>query len=148
MKEPVDHVLRPGLPWRRFAALTECGLNAESVKTLTREEYFARLKDMGQQRTAILTCMTCADTARRWKTWDEDPRQAISREVQWESAWRRDDRGQQLKDELTVIASLIEAHRAEFDDQMEAIEQRRSWLEQKAAHAATKSAKATPRKNW
>ena len=53
MKEPVDHILRPRLPWRSESdpALTECGYNASSVKTLTREEFSARLKDWGQQRT-------------------------------------------------------------------------------------------------
>lgn len=33
MKEPVDHILRPSLPWREASAMTECGLNAASVKT-------------------------------------------------------------------------------------------------------------------
>lgn len=138
MKEPVDHVLRPQLPWRSDAGITECGYDATKVKTLTREEYFARFKELGQQRCALLTCMTCSDTARRWGTWADDPRRSVEREIQWETAWRREDRGQRLRDELVVIADLIETHRQEFDAILLANEQRRTWLEQKAALAASK----------
>lgn len=116
MKEPVDHVLRPKLPWRDEGAITECGLDASKVKALSREELFARLKDMGQQRTALLTCMTCVDTARRWHDWDADPRAAIQREIEWEhrGRWSRDDGRERLAFELRAIASLIDAHRDEF----------------------------------
>lgn len=137
MKEPVDHILRPQLPWRRAdeGAITECGFDAAKVKTLTRDEFFQRVKELGTQRTAMLTCMTCSDTARRWGTWDDDPRLAMHREVEWEGRgrWSRDDRGQRLKDELIAIAALIEAHREEFDATIKANEQRREWLEKKAA---------------
>lgn len=138
MKEPVDHILRPRLPWRSDeGVITECGYDASKVKVLTREEYFERLKDMGRQRTAMLTCMTCADTARRWGTWDDDPRLAMQREIDWERGsayWRaRDDRGNRLRDELIAINVLIEAHRDEFSELVSAIEQRRDWLEKKAA---------------
>ena len=139
MKEPVDHILRPRLPWRQHGenAITECGYDASKVKTLTRAEFFQRQKDLGQQRTAMLTCMTCSDTARRWGTWDDDPRLAVHREIEWERGGyyyrARDDRGQRLKDELLAIASLIEAHRDEFDASITASEQRREWLERKAA---------------
>lgn len=139
MKEPVDHILRPRLPWRRpdEGAITECGYDASKVKTLTRAEFFQREKDLGKQRTAMLTCMTCRDTVRRWGTWDDDPRLAIGREVEWERGaayWHsRDDRGQRLKDELIAIAALIEAHRDEFEATITANEQRRDWLEKKAA---------------
>jgi hypothetical protein len=86
MKEPVDHIERPRLPWRSDAetALTECGYEAVKVKTLTRSEFARRLKEYGEQRMAILTCMTCMQTARRWSSWDEDPRQAMHREIEWE----------------------------------------------------------------
>ena len=143
MKEPaVDHVLRPALPWRPASAITECGYDASKVKTLTRTEYFQRVKDMGQQRAAMVTCMTCGQTASRWGTWDDDPRLAMQREIEWERGsayWRgRDDRGQRLKDELVAIATLIEAHRGEFDAMLATNEQRREWLEKKAAMAKTK----------
>jgi hypothetical protein len=39
------------------------GIDAAKVKTLTREEFFQRRKDYGLQRTALMTCMTCSDTA-------------------------------------------------------------------------------------
>lgn len=140
MKEPVDHVRRPKLPWRDDSGMTECGFDASKVSTLTREEYFARLKDLGQQRCALLTCMTCATTAGRWGTWEDDPRRALEREIQWEAAWRRGDRGERLRDELLAIAALVEAHRDEFEAHVNETEQRRAWLEKKAASAASRKA--------
>jgi hypothetical protein len=137
MREPVDHILRPSLPWRGDeAAITECGFDASKVKTLTRAEFFARQKELGRQRTAMLTCMTCSDTAGRWGTWEDDPRRALEREITWEygCGYRaREDRGERLKNELLAIAALIEAHRAEFDASVIATERRRDWLEKKAA---------------
>jgi hypothetical protein len=138
MKEPVDHIARPNLPWRDPAGMTECGHDAAKVPTITREQYLQRLKDMGQQRTAMFTCMTCATTAGRWSDWEADPRQALGREIDWErgSGYRsRTDRGQQLKDELVAIAALIEKHRDEFDAIISENGQRREWLERKAAKA-------------
>lgn len=140
MKEPVDHILRPRLPWRSDGAITECGFDASKVKTLTRDEYAARFKELGRQRAAMLTCMTCADTAARWGTWEGDPRKAMEREIAWEGAGRyaREDRGQRLKDELIAIAALIEAHREEFDAHIAETVGRRDWLEKKAAHEGRK----------
>lgn len=133
MKDPVDHIERPRLPWRSTeASVTECGLNAAKVPTITRNEYLRREKDYGRQRTAMLTCMTCCDTARRWGTWDDDPRKALQREIEWEVRWGT-ERGVQLKDELLAIAALVEAHREEFDAHMIATDQRREWLKKKAA---------------
>lgn len=132
MKQPVDHVLRPLLPWRSAPGITECGLDASKISTLTREEYFARYKEMGQQRCALLTCMTCGDTARKWGRWADDPRKALEREINWEAGWHRGDRGQLLRDELTAIADLIQAHRAEFDERVSTIMRQREWLEMKA----------------
>lgn len=136
MKEPVDHILRPQLPWRDSAAITECGYDASKVQTLTRHEFFERLKEFGQQRTAMLTCMTCSDTAKNWGTWEDDPRRALEREIKWE--WglgyrAREDRGQLLRDELMAVAALVEAHREEFDAHVLATQQRRDWLQKKAA---------------
>lgn len=139
MKEPVDHILRPRLPWRApdAAPITECGFDASKVKTLTRPEYFDRKKELGKQRTAMLTCMTCAQTAERWGTWEDDPRLALQREIEWERGpafWRgREDRGQLLRDELLAVEALIEAHREEFDAHIAETEGRRAWNEKKAA---------------
>jgi len=115
---------------------------------MTRAEFEARVKDMGKQRAAMFTCMTCADTARRWGSWEDDPRLAVAREAEWERGsayWRaRDDRGQRLKDELIAIAALIEAHRQEFDAIMAENVQRREWREMKAAMAAKPKPKREP----
>lgn len=145
MKEPVDHILRPSLPWRTEGAITECGYDASQVKVLTRNEFFSRVKEYGRQRTALLTCMTCSDTAGRWKTWDEDPRQAMEREINWErgNGYRaRTDRGERLQDELIALAALVETHREEFEASVTARVQRREWLDKKAANAR----KPPPRK--
>jgi hypothetical protein len=117
MKEPVDHIERPRLPWRpeTETALTECGFEAVKVKCLTRSEFFRRIKEYGQQRTAILTCMTCMQTAQRWSTWDDDPRRALHREIEWEGAWGT-SRGTHLRDELRAIAMLIKSHPDEFKE--------------------------------
>ncbi len=140
MKEPVDHILRPQLPWRSDSGITECGYNADKVSTLSRAAYFDRLKDLGQQRSAMLTCMTCSSTAGRWGTWEDDPRQALQRELDWECrfGYRRNERGVRMRDELLAMAALIENHREEFDAHIQATDQRRSWLEKKNALAATK----------
>lgn len=138
MKEPVDHIARPNLPWREPAGLTECGHDASRVPTISRDEYHHRLKDLGQQRTAMLTCMTCANTAGRWSDWESDPRQALGREIEWERGFgyrSRESRGQRLKDELVAIAALIEAHRDEFDATIAANIGRREWLERKEVMA-------------
>jgi hypothetical protein len=135
MKEPVDHILRPQLPWRDAPSITECGYDASKVKTLTRSEFFDRLKELGKQRSAMLTCMTCAETATRWGTWEDDPRAVLERELQWEYRWRRtSERGQRLHDELLAIAALIAEHKDEFLGRVTATEQRRAWNEKKAAH--------------
>lgn len=136
MKEPVDHILRPRLPWRTDeGAITECGYNAAKVKALTRDEAVRRFKELGKQRFAMFTCMTCMDTAERWGTWDADPRKALQREIDWECQWRRTDHGARLRDELLAIADLIETHRDEFAAKVTEIEQRREWNEKKAARA-------------
>jgi len=140
VKEPVDHILRPHLPWRTDGGITECGYNAEKVPTISRTEYLDRVKSLGRQRTVMLTCMTCSDTASRWSTWDDDPRQMMQRELEWEGGrWSRcNDHGCRLRDELLAIAALIDVHREEFDAHVAATEQRREWLAKKAANAADK----------
>jgi hypothetical protein len=118
MKEPVDHIERPTLPWRNQASLTECGLAAVQVRAITRTDFDRRIKEWGEQRTAITTCMTCYNTARRWGTWQDDPRKAIEREVNWETGYGfgPSPHGTQLRDELKAIALLIERHRSEFKE--------------------------------
>ena len=131
MKDPVDHILRPALPWRRAAAITECGYDATKVKTISRADYARRLKDYGQQRAAMVTCMTCSQVSVRYASWEDDPREAIEREVAWESKWRK-PRGNQLRDELLAIEVLIAAHPDEFKQAIADLQSRREWLERKA----------------
>src|SRR5262249_8391484 len=136
---PVDHILRPRLPWRSDEQMiTECGYNPASVKTLTREQYLQRKKELGAQRCAMLTCMTCAQTADRWGAgWSDDPRLALAREIEWERGGHyymaREDRGQRLKDELLAIADLIVAHKEEFDTAVQTAVARREWNDRKAS---------------
>lgn len=145
MKEPVDHIVRPLLPWRDArAAITECGYDASKVKAISRDQYRQRVKEFGRQRTAMLTCMTCAETAERWGTWADDPRQSLEREINWESVRWRNDRGNRLRDELLAIEALIDAHKDEFLSHIETTEQKRAWLEKKAAHQASRTS-PTPR---
>lgn len=146
MKEPVDHILRPSLPWRTEPSITECGYDASKMKVLTRAEFFQRVKDLGQQRTAMLTCMTCSNTAQRHGSWDDDPRHAILREVEWEGSgrWAHKERGARMRDELLAIADLIEAHREEFAAHITNTEQRRDWLEKKADSASKKKQATVP----
>ncbi len=144
MKEPVDHILRPLLPWRSGPAITECGYNAEKVQTITRAQFDERVKEMGQQRAAMFTCMTCADTSRRHGTWDEDPRLALRREIDWERPgyrYHEDRNGYRLRDELLAIAAIVAEHRAVFDAMVAEAQRRREWLEKKADHEKAKEQK-------
>lgn len=109
---PVDHIVRPPLPWRHQQTLTECGLTIEpGRRIITRDELVTRVNNIGQRRAVFTTCMTCWDTAQRWATWEKDPVQAIAREA---GPWYRNTAA--LRDELIALATLVEAHRDEFDD--------------------------------
>ena len=130
MKEPVDHILRPRLPWRSpdGPAITECGYDASKVKTISRDDFIARTKEYGRQRTALLTCMTCSQASERWSDWDVDPRKAVGREITWESAWGA-NHGERLKDELRALAELARRHSDEFAQIMSRID----WIRKKEA---------------
>lgn len=137
MKQPVDHIIRPLLPWRDGPGITECGYDASKVSAITRDAYAQRVKDLGKQRAAMLTCMTCSGTAERWGAWHDDPRKALGREIEWEGGWGRRNNGSRLRDELEAIAALIDAHRDEFDAKVSEVQRRRDWLRQKAEREAT-----------
>lgn len=136
MKEPVDHIERPRLPWRSHdePAVTECGYDASKVKTLTRDEFDKRLKDYGEQRTALFTCMTCIQAARSWTTWSVDPRKAVEREITWECRWSSGKHGHCLKDELLAIQVLIENHPDEFSKILKTLRQQQEWIARKEKH--------------
>lgn len=131
MKEPVDHIERPRLPWRSpdEPAVTECGYDASKVKTLTRDQFFARLKDYGAHRTALFTCMTCIQAAHQWPIWNDNPRKALEREIVWEC--RSGKHGHRLREELLAIEALIANHRQEFAGLLETRRRRQEWVERK-----------------
>jgi hypothetical protein len=140
VKIPVDHVIRPRLPWRSpdEPAITECGYDASKVKTLSREGFAERLKEYGRQRAGLVTCMTCMQAAERHPTWEEDPRLSIAREVQWEVSWwssvhgsRENEGRHRLKDELEALAGLAAAFPDKFRELLAAIEARRQWIQRK-----------------
>ena len=145
MRDPVDHISRSHLPWRDASNVTECGYDATKVKTISRAEYIQRLSEMGQQRCAMVTCMTCANTVQNWKTWGEDPRQALGREIEWERNGLRDGRGVRLRDELIAIEAMLDTYKDEFRASVDAIARRRDWLEQKAALEKLKDQKTKTR---
>jgi len=108
---PIEHLLRPVLPWQTDRELTECGRDIAGLAVITRDECRAKIKKQGQQRAAMTTCMTCAETSDRWPHWDTDPLRAVARQVG--TSWREAD--PQLRDEFLAIAALIAEHRDEFD---------------------------------
>lgn len=126
MNETLNHIKRVELPWRSSEDLvvTECGLDSTNVTAMDRNDFFEKLKDYGQQRMALLTCMTCFQTTRQYKTWLEDPRDALQRELLWENP-RIPKRGDRLKTELIAIGKLIAAHQEEFQTYIE----RQAWIE-------------------
>ena len=143
MKTPVDHIARSHLPWRdEESALTECGLAAVSYPTISREAFFGRLKEFGQQRTALMTCMTCSGTVTRWSTWEEDPIDAVKREVSQHWHGRRSDEGEYLKRDFLAIAYLIREHRIEFDQHM------RDLLSVTKLSDARTARQTAPRDKW
>jgi hypothetical protein len=117
--KPLDHVRRPDLPWRT-STTTECGRPVKDVAgCIERDDLLARLKTHGKQRTGMLTCMTCWQTAARWGTFDADPVQAIYREVYGASS-----RGNEaFAGELRALAALAEKYRDEFDGYVAGLEE-------------------------
>jgi hypothetical protein len=118
----IDHVARSPLPWRTIE-LTECGLPVEAHPVITRDSYLARLREWGQDRTRFTVCRTCAQTAANYKTWEEDPVNAIQREAHRHGFFAREaDGGRDLfTRELRALTALVEAHREEFDAYVEGL---------------------------
>src|ERR1044071_1722492 len=118
VKQTVDHMRRPPLPWRREQRFTECGRRiTDATKIISRDQLAERLRDWGQQRTSLFTCMTCWQTARRWKTFAEDPMDGLRREC-----YSGADDADQFRIEMRAVEILVEAHRDEFEDAMAGLE--------------------------
>jgi hypothetical protein len=114
-KLPIEHILRPDLPWR-VSDFTECGKPAEKVAaTITRDVAVEKIRRLGKQRAAFTTCMTCWSTVDNWPTFEADPVKALERETH---SYRRHPR---FADELRALAALVREHRDEFDGYMSGI---------------------------
>lgn len=116
----LDHIERVPLPWRNGWRTTECGKRAEDVASVIDHDAAKRkFTAQGQQRAAMSTCMTCANTANRhWFTWEASPADVLDR---WllSNRWGQNSskpESVQINRELHAIAILIEAHRDEFDE--------------------------------
>jgi hypothetical protein len=123
MSEELDHVLRPSLPWRS-EHLTECGRDPNGLNVLTNEDFIARCKKLGKQRTAMITCMTCLQTTENWLHSQGSLTARLGREVDRVGRkWSRESKdGGRLENELRAIEFLVQAHRDEFDDALEAMQ--------------------------
>jgi hypothetical protein len=130
LKEPqpsIHHIERARLPWRLEPDLTECGLDAGTVPTWTRDDLLAHIKKWGKQRTSLFVCMTCSQTASRHNryryqargaendpgAWESDPIEAVSRACE-RASFGHDDERKRLERDFRAIAALIEAHHDEF----------------------------------
>lgn len=115
----VTHIERPNLPWRDDH-LTECKLDATRHPTWTRAQAAAQARDLGQQRFAMVVCITCMNTSQRHRTWDEDPASCLDRYVA--PVWGvPDDEQIRMTNELRAIGLLVAAHRGEFDATVESL---------------------------
>jgi hypothetical protein len=122
---PLDHVIRSRPPWRRGGDLTECGKPVEGRPVISRDEFLAKLRSQGKQRSSLTTCMTCWNTASRHPSWDENPVASLVREAR-QFEWARFEtrpamqgptaKSVSFRDELLAIAALVEAHPDEFDE--------------------------------
>lgn len=112
--EPLTHIMRTPLPWRD-ATKTVCGRPASQYRpdlVVPLVDAIAMRQRLGQQRFALVICMTCAHNCSHWVEWDANPVRRMAREMN-DSAYGKPD---PLVDaELRAIAALIGAHRDEFD---------------------------------
>jgi hypothetical protein len=129
-KLPIEHLVRSAaFPWRSTDdAVTECGRPAAAMQVITRDEFVAKVRKLGEQRAAFTTCMTCWHTASRYKTWGEDPVDAVHREVMGGFAYR-----DVFRRELWAIAALISAHEDEFREYLHDLDQTVSLSERRRA---------------
>jgi hypothetical protein len=127
--EPLDHVLRPQLPWRDDLT-TECGLSGDGDRrVITRAAFLRRLKDQGKQRSAMTTCMTCWQTAGRYKDWATSPSDVMARNV---NGWD-ETKKVRINSELRAIVALIEAHPEEFYGYLDGLESTSSLADARLA---------------
>jgi len=118
--QPLTHITRTPLPWRE-ATKTVCGRPVTQYAValvINRADAIAMSRRLGQQRFALVICMTCAHNHSRWVEWDESPVHRMEREVTGGAFGKREP---ELEAELRAIAALIVGHREEFDNLVESI---------------------------
>lgn len=146
---PIVHVLRVLPPWREVEhELTECGLSPSEHESISREEFYKRYRELGRERVAMLTCMTCLGAFERYGQirrdavvlkWEDDPVGSLAREAE-KARWSRSKKRERLEAELRAIVQLVTEHRDEFD----AILARMAWRAEHEEQKATKPKKAPP----
>lgn len=139
MTEELEHIQRPSIPWRDAPMKTECGRDPDAVKgnLLTFDQFVAKFRKLGQQRTAMTTCMTCFTRctygSRVREQWEHSPTSALSREMG--NPWGGREEQTLLDKELRAAAAVIAAHRDEFDAYLAGLEGTVSLAEQRKRHA-------------
>jgi hypothetical protein len=116
---PLEHVIRSLPPWRRCPDMTECGKPAAGRPVITRDQFLAKVRAQGKQRSSLTTCMTCWNAAARHPSWDENPVDSLLREsaqFRWSRYGAPGAKEVSFRDELIALAALVEAHRDEFDE--------------------------------
>jgi hypothetical protein len=118
LQERLDHIARPGLPWRADG-LTECGHPTAGMAVITVDEWKARIRRIGQQRAAFTVCMTCAGREGYSRPWRQDPIGVLFRELKRVGEFRPSravaPEHDRMVAELRAITDLVAAHRDEFD---------------------------------
>jgi hypothetical protein len=79
---------------------------------------------------AMVTCMTCWRTATKWPTFEDDPVEAISREVYMMRTGHP-----RFRTELIAMAALVDAHRDEFEELCNGIDATVSLAERRRRRA-------------
>lgn len=120
------HVRRHRLPWRAAELTkTECGQKpAEFARVITWDELRDLVTRLGKQRASMQVCMTCWGRAHSWNdeefylAWEENPEALLYRELK---PYGREET--LMRRELRAIAALVDAHRDEFAELIQGLEQ-------------------------
>lgn len=122
-----QHIRRVQLPWRDDPGLTECGLDAAKFETVNYDDFADKLKEQGQARASLSTCMTCWQTMDRyrgyWSAGKRDFRtpsliQVLDRELSRHvSHWshREESAGRRLRHELEAMVQMVAMDRLTFE---------------------------------
>lgn len=120
--DPLKHIERPRLPWQADY-LTECGRRADDFReglVLGRVEVKALVAEHGKQRMTFLLCITCLNRSNySFDSWEVNPAAVMRRHC--DRAGSGSDPQMPLNVELRALALLVEAHREEFDQAVEAL---------------------------